>query len=54
MFFNFRRKSPLSALIPQVMGYIDMHCHVLPGIDDGAKDIKERTWHFKRHESLGL
>ncbi len=22
-------------------GYIDMHCHILPGVDDGAKDIDE-------------
>lgn len=22
-------------------GYFDMHCHILPGIDDGAKDEKE-------------
>ncbi|WP_418875161.1 CpsB/CapC family capsule biosynthesis tyrosine phosphatase, partial [[Clostridium] scindens] len=22
-------------------GYIDMHCHILPGVDDGAQDIEE-------------
>lgn len=22
-------------------GYIDMHCHILPGVDDGAKNIDE-------------
>lgn len=22
-------------------GYIDMHCHILPGVDDGASDIRE-------------
>lgn len=22
-------------------GYIDMHCHILPGVDDGARDIDE-------------
>ena len=22
-------------------GYIDMHCHMLPGVDDGAKSIQE-------------
>lgn len=22
-------------------GFIDMHCHILPGVDDGAKDIDE-------------
>lgn len=24
-----------------VKGYIDMHCHILPGVDDGAKDEEE-------------
>ena len=28
-------------------GYIDMHCHILPGVDDGAKDIKEMTTMLK-------
>lgn len=22
-------------------GYIDMHCHILPGVDDGAQDVEE-------------
>ena len=21
--------------------YIDMHCHILPGVDDGAKHLKD-------------
>lgn len=24
-----------------VEGYIDMHCHIVPGVDDGAKDVEE-------------
>jgi len=24
-----------------MMGYIDLHCHILPGIDDGSKDFDE-------------
>ena len=23
------------------MGYCDVHCHILPGLDDGAKDVNE-------------
>ena len=35
--FNFKPK--LSELIPS--NYVDIHSHVLPGIDDGAKNINE-------------
>ena len=52
MFFNFRRKPPLSALIPQ--GYIDMHCHVLPGIDDGAKNLNESLGVLEGMKDLGF
>lgn len=39
MFF-FRRNIPLlSDLIPN--DYVDIHSHLLPGIDDGAKDIND-------------
>ncbi|WP_432455676.1 MULTISPECIES: tyrosine-protein phosphatase [unclassified Agarivorans] len=23
------------------MGFVDIHCHILPGIDDGAKDLRQ-------------
>ncbi|MFP9115779.1 tyrosine-protein phosphatase [Flavobacterium sp. RHBU_3] len=38
MFSFFKKKSTatLASLIPQ--GYVDIHSHLLPGIDDGAKD----------------
>ncbi|OIQ27875.1 MAG: histidinol phosphatase [Bacteroidetes bacterium MedPE-SWsnd-G2] len=35
MFFNFKSKPKLKELIPE--GYVDIHSHVLCGIDDGAK-----------------
>lgn len=36
MFFFNKPKTRLADLIPQ--GYVDIHSHLLPGIDDGAKD----------------
>ena len=40
MVFNlFKSKPTLKELIPN--GFVDIHSHILPGIDDGAKNIKE-------------
>ncbi len=37
--FNLYRKAPiLENLIPE--GFVDIHSHILPGIDDGAKNVK--------------
>ena len=35
----FKSKPKLSELIPS--GYVDIHSHILPGIDDGAQKIKD-------------
>ena len=53
MIFNlFKSKPTLRELIPD--GFIDIHSHVLPGIDDGAKDIKESIELLKGMEKLGF
>lgn len=39
MFSIFKSKPRLSDLIPE--GYIDIHSHILPGIDDGSKNISQ-------------
>jgi protein-tyrosine phosphatase len=39
MFSLFKSKPLLKDLIPE--NYIDIHSHLLPGIDDGAKTIKD-------------
>ncbi len=33
---------------------IDIHCHILPGIDDGAKDIAESIAILKKAETAGV
>ena len=52
MFFNFRSKPVLKSLIPQ--NYIDIHNHVLPGIDDGAKDIKDSLDLIQQMSEIGI
>ena len=40
MIFNiFKSKPTLNEIIPK--GFIDIHSHILPGIDDGAKNVEE-------------
>lgn len=39
MFSLFKSKPTLASLIPN--NYVDIHSHVLPGIDDGSKNIKD-------------
>lgn len=33
---------------------IDVHCHILPGIDDGAKDFKESLTILRKAEKAGI
>ena len=40
MIFNlFKSKPTLKELIP--VEFVDIHSHILPGLDDGAKNINE-------------
>src|SRR3546814_5266779 len=32
----------------------DMHCHILPGIDDGARDVDASLVLLKRYNALGI
>ena len=45
VFSIFKSKPKLSELIPN--GFIDIHSHILPGIDDGAENISQ-TLNFER------
>ncbi|PIY09988.1 MAG: histidinol phosphatase, partial [Flavobacteriaceae bacterium CG_4_10_14_3_um_filter_33_47] len=38
MLYIFKKKQFLKDLLEN---FVDIHCHILPGIDDGAKSIEE-------------
>ena len=53
MIFNlFKAKPKLKELIPD--GFVDIHSHILPGIDDGAKNIKESEKLISKMYDLGF
>ena len=53
MIFNlFKSKPTLKKLIP--VGFVDIHSHILPGIDDGAKDLKESRKLISKMKKLGF
>ena len=48
----FKSKPTLKELIPN--NFIDIHSHVLPGIDDGAKNLDESLLLIKKIKDLGF
>lgn len=48
--FNFLRKAPKKRVFPFK---VDIHSHLLPGIDDGVKSIEETASILKTFEELG-
>lgn len=52
MFSFFKSKPKLSEFIPK--NYVDIHSHVLPGIDDGAKTINESNELLNQMRNLGF
>jgi len=52
MFFLNRKKIPLTEVFPE--GFIDIHSHLLPGIDDGAKDIEDSIALIQKMASYGI
>ena len=53
MIFNlFKSKPTLKELIPK--GFIDIHSHILPGIDDGANNVDESIKLISGMKNLGF
>ena len=53
MIFNlFKSKPTLKELIPK--GFVDIHSHIIPGIDDGAKDINESSILISEMKKMGF
>lgn len=52
MFFFFKNKPTLKDLIPD--NYIDIHSHLLPGVDDGAQTIATTLQLMKSLKEIGF
>ena len=53
MIFNFFKSRPtLKEIIPD--GFVDIHSHILPGIDDGAKNVEESMELISEMKKLGF
>tara|TARA_Y100000766_G_C18861751_1_gene583601 strand:+ start:182 stop:931 length:750 start_codon:yes stop_codon:yes gene_type:complete len=53
MIFNiFKSKPTLKELIPN--GFVDIHSHILPGVDDGAKNINESLELISEMKKMGF
>tara|TARA_Y100001968_G_C19301120_1_gene689083 strand:+ start:64 stop:792 length:729 start_codon:yes stop_codon:yes gene_type:complete len=52
MFNLFRKKPILADLIPD--RFVDIHSHILPGIDDGAKNVEESLKLISEMKKLGF
>lgn len=48
----FKTRPKLAELIPA--GYVDIHSHVLPGIDDGAKTMQDSDYLLRSMSELGF
>jgi len=52
LFPFFKKKPTLQSMIPK--GYIDIHNHVLPGIDDGAADVPTSMQLLSSMHKIGI
>lgn len=53
MFKIFKKIKPkLSELIPK--NFVDIHSHVLPGIDDGAKNVEDSLFMLREMNNMGF
>lgn len=52
MFSIFKSKPQLTSLIPT--NFIDIHSHILPGIDDGAKNVNDSNYLLDSMKKMGF
>lgn len=52
MFFLKKKEIPLAEFFPK--GFVDIHSHLLPGIDDGAKNMEDSIGLIERMVSFGI
>ena len=52
MLFFKKKEIPLNELFPQK--FVDIHSHLLPGIDDGAKDLESSIALIEKMNSYGI
>jgi protein-tyrosine phosphatase len=45
---------PANAANPEGVSYVDLHCHLLPGIDDGAATVADAVAHARRLDAEGV
>jgi len=52
LFFLSKKEIPFKEIIPS--GYVDIHSHLLPGIDDGVKTIYQSAYIIEQLEAIGV
>lgn len=52
MFFFKKKEIPLTEFFPE--GFVDIHSHLLPGIDDGAKNLEDSIKLISKMSSYGI
>lgn len=52
MFFFKKKEIPITEFFPD--GFVDIHSHLLPGIDDGAKDLDDSIKLISQMRSYGI
>jgi tyrosine-protein phosphatase YwqE len=48
----FKKKTPVTEVFP--LDFVDIHSHLLPGIDDGAKDLDDSISLIEKMSSYGI
>ena len=52
MFTLFKKSKPVSELFP--VNFVDIHSHLLPGIDDGAKNLEDSISLITKLDACGI